>query len=99
MRPITNRLNTFLLFLFTTSACSTWAADGHAAEEGAQKLTEKIDAFFGGIVEAMSGVLFAELFGVPIIILVLVFGAVFFTLFYRFVNVRLFRHAIDCVRG
>jgi AGCS family alanine or glycine:cation symporter len=99
MRPITNRLNTSLLFLFTTSACSTWAADGDAAEKGAQKLTEKIDTFFGGIVEAMAKVLFAKLAGVPIIILVLVFGAIFFTLFYRFVNVRLFRHAIDCIRG
>ena len=29
----------------------------------------------------------------------MVFGGVFFTLRYRFVNIRLFKHAIDVVRG
>lgn len=37
--------------------------------------------------------------GIPLVVLVLVFGAVFYTLFYRFVNLRMFKHAIDCVRG
>jgi alanine or glycine:cation symporter, AGCS family len=36
---------------------------------------------------------------VPFIVCVLILGAVFFTLWYRFVNVRGFRHAIDVVRG
>jgi AGCS family alanine or glycine:cation symporter len=36
---------------------------------------------------------------VPLIVLWLVFGALFFTLRMRFVNLRLFRHAIDVVRG
>lgn len=37
--------------------------------------------------------------GVPLVVIVLSFGAVFYTLFYGFINFRLFKHAIDCVRG
>jgi AGCS family alanine or glycine:cation symporter len=36
---------------------------------------------------------------VPFVVLVLALGGVFFTIWYRFVNVRGFRHAIDIVRG
>lgn len=36
---------------------------------------------------------------VPVIVVWLVIGALFFTCFYRFVNLRLFRHAIQVVRG
>jgi AGCS family alanine or glycine:cation symporter len=36
---------------------------------------------------------------VPIVVLWLVLGAVFFTLRFQFINFRAFRHAIDCVRG
>ena len=35
----------------------------------------------------------------PLIVLWLVFGALFFTLRMRFVNVRMFKHAVDVVRG
>ena len=36
---------------------------------------------------------------VPFVLLWLVAGAVFFTVFFRFINVRGFRHALDVVRG
>ncbi len=36
---------------------------------------------------------------IPLVVLWLVIGATFFTLRFNFANVRLFRHAIDCVRG
>jgi hypothetical protein len=35
----------------------------------------------------------------PLIVAVLIFGAVFFSLVFRFINVRAFRHAIDVTRG
>lgn len=35
----------------------------------------------------------------PLIVLVLVLGGIFFTLRYKFINIRLFKHAIDVVRG
>ena len=37
--------------------------------------------------------------GIPLIVAWLLIGAVYFTLRMRFVNIRLFRHAIDLVRG
>ncbi len=37
--------------------------------------------------------------GFPFIVTILVIGGLFFTLFFVFINVRLFKHAIDCVRG
>ena len=36
---------------------------------------------------------------VPAVVAWLVTGAIFFTLRFQFVNVRGFRHGIDCVRG
>src|SRR5690606_9053430 len=36
---------------------------------------------------------------IPFLIVLLLAGAVFFTFWYRFINVRGFRHAIDVVRG
>jgi AGCS family alanine or glycine:cation symporter len=35
----------------------------------------------------------------PLLVVWLIIGATYFTLRFRFVNVRAFRHAIDCVRG
>jgi len=35
----------------------------------------------------------------PLVVVWLIFGASFFTLRFRFINLRAFRHAIDCVRG
>jgi AGCS family alanine or glycine:cation symporter len=37
--------------------------------------------------------------GIPLIVLVLVTGAAFFTVYMRFINVRAFRHAIAVIRG
>jgi len=36
---------------------------------------------------------------IPIVVLWLIFGAVVFTIFMRFINIRGFKHAIDLVRG
>ena len=37
--------------------------------------------------------------GVPFLVMVLISGAIFFTFWFRFINIRGFRHAIDVVRG
>lgn len=36
---------------------------------------------------------------IPLIVFVLAFGAIFFTFWYRFINLRGFRHSIDVIRG
>jgi alanine or glycine:cation symporter, AGCS family len=37
--------------------------------------------------------------GVPFIVALLAFGAFFFTFYYKFINFRMFKHAVDVVRG
>ena len=63
---------------------------------------EFIDAFFGEyVVEPIAALLFWKIPGLemPLVVAWLLFGALFFTLRMRFVNLRLFGHAIDLVRG
>ena len=83
------------------------------AEAPAPSLSERIDEKFGAVVGFMAGILFVEVLqfekvtelkeaasvGVPLIVLVLVFGALFFTVYHRFLNIRGFKHAIDVTRG
>ncbi len=61
--------------------------------------------FQNGVVDPISAVLFFDLafwddaIALPIVVVWLMLGAIFFTLRFQFVNVRAFRHALDCVRG
>ncbi len=52
-----------------------------------------------GVVGGMAAVLFYEVFGFPILVLWLVAGGLFFTLRLGFINITMFGHAIDVVRG
>lgn len=63
---------------------------------------EQIDIFFGeNIVSPLAAILFWPIPGLemPLVVAWLLAGAIFLTLRLRFVNIRLFRHAIDLVRG
>jgi AGCS family alanine or glycine:cation symporter len=64
---------------------------------------EMIDGVMRPVADAASGfILYAvEIFGaqVPLIVIWLVAGGLFFTVYLRFINFRGFRHAIDLVRG
>lgn len=69
-------------------------------------LLGRLDALFSGVVvEALSRVIFFDVafwtpdVNIPLVVLWLVIGATWFTLRFQFVNVRAFRHALDCVRG
>jgi AGCS family alanine or glycine:cation symporter len=61
--------------------------------------------FSGWVVAPLERVIFFDVaFGnpdvqIPLVVLWLILGATFFTLRFRFVNFRGFRHGIDCVRG
>ncbi len=60
------------------------------------------DVAFGSIsidVEKSDGTVSQQNVEVPLIIIVLALGSIFFTVFYGFINFRGFRHAIDIVRG
>lgn len=63
---------------------------------------ERVDEAFGAwVVGPLAKVIFWEIpvIGMPLVVAWLLFGAVFFTFKMGFVNVRMFTHAIDLVRG
>ena len=67
-------------------------------------LDDRINGVMEPITTAISKVIFFTVpigggVEVPFVLLWLLAGAVFFTVFFRFVNVRAFRHALDVVRG
>jgi AGCS family alanine or glycine:cation symporter len=72
------------------------------AEQNAPSgIEQQIDGFFGMIVGWLATVLFWPIpgLGMPVVVLWLFAGAVYLTFRMRFVNIRMFRHAIDVVRG
>lgn len=64
-------------------------------------MTAQIELVFGSITDALSSVLFypVPLIKLPLILTIMVIGGLFFTFRFGFVNVRLFKHAIDVLRG
>ena len=63
-------------------------------------MIQAIDKFFTTAVEFSAGILFFDFgTGMPLIVMWLIAGALFFTLRMGFINLRAFRHALDVVRG
>jgi len=89
--------------------CTAWAEEEKKEAEAKELTTEQqVDKFFGEMVGHVATVFFWDAIfwddektgkNLPFVVLWLVFGAVFFTIRMSFVNFRLFRHAIDVVRG
>ena len=62
-------------------------------------MLERINEFFGIFVGYLAPILFMKVNGFPLIVLILLFGALIFTFYFRFINVRGFRHSIDIIKG
>lgn len=61
---------------------------------------EKIDQAFKPISDFFSSVIFFEVFpGTPLVIILLVLMALFFTIYFGFPNIRYFKTAVNVVRG
>ena len=78
-----------------------WKEEGAT---GGAKWQAAVNLLFGSVVAYLFAVLFYAVpvgWGVefPVVLLVLIFGGIFFTLRYGFMNVRMFRHSIDVIRG
>jgi len=58
-----------------------------------------IDNVFGIFVGYIANVLFYTIFGIPFIVLVLLVGAITFSFYFRFINIRGFLHSIDIIKG
>ena len=83
-----------------------FAGSGFATGESVDGFQEWLEAVFTEVVvESLDAVIFLDVvfwddaIDVPLVVLWLGFGALFFTLRFQFVNFRAFRHALDCVRG
>ncbi|MEM7646634.1 MAG: amino acid carrier protein, partial [Pseudomonadota bacterium] len=67
--------------------------------------SDGINEFFGHINHAIASVFFFDVLfftdelSLPLTVLWLVCGATFFTFYFRFVNIRFFKHSLDIVRG
>lgn len=73
-----------------------------SVQQPSLSLEKQIDSFFADfIVQPLASLMFWEIpfVGFPLIVAWLLFGALYFTVRMRFVNVRLFKHAINLVRG
>lgn len=68
-----------------------------AAEEAG--IDQTINAVLAPVANAVAGTIFYSVSGVPLIVVWLVVGAVFFTFYFKFINFKAFGHAIDLVRG
>ncbi|MAV63814.1 MAG: hypothetical protein CMG00_01330 [Candidatus Marinimicrobia bacterium] len=60
---------------------------------------DQINDFFGIFVGYLAPVLFYSINGFPLIVLVLLAGALVFTFYFKFINIRGFGHSIDIIKG
>ncbi len=89
----------FLLFCGLVLSMSTYAAE--------KSLDEIINDKFASVTEVVASIVFYSFkfniggneVSIPFIIIWLLAGAIFFTIYFRFVNIRLFTTAINIVRG
>jgi len=59
----------------------------------------KIDKAFQPISDFFSKLIFFKVFGIPFVLMLLVFSAIFFTIYFGFPNIRYLKTAINVVRG
>ncbi|WP_412469581.1 MULTISPECIES: alanine/glycine:cation symporter family protein [unclassified Halobacteriovorax] len=89
---------TLMGIIFSIITLSTYAQDYAQSE---LDLQDKVNNIFGVINGKYYPFLFwnIPIIDMPLILFVMVFGGVFFTLRLGFINIRLFKHAIDVIRG
>ncbi len=89
----------YLKFLPTAFAFALLSGSALAQEVGT--IDTRINAAFAASTGWFVSLIFSPLPGTafPWIVLWLVFGALIFTLYFKFIQVRAFRHAIELVRG
>ena len=65
----------------------------------AEGIDTRIDQAFQPVSDFFSQVVFFPIFGVPFVLILLVFSALFFTLYFGFPNIRYFKTAVNVVSG
>jgi len=88
--------HSWLLDALFTSISTTVLAAQNISPSG---LLSGIDAIFAAIVSALEKVIFLSIGGMPLVVLWLLLGAIFFTFRMNFINIRAFPHAVKVVQG
>jgi alanine or glycine:cation symporter, AGCS family len=88
------------LFQFLTALAASFVS----TTASAATVDEQINAVMEPLTNAIMKVIFFTVsFGdglqVPFVLIWLLFGAIFFTFYFKFINIRAFGHALDVVRG
>ena len=91
MKYLTNKSKYLFLLLSALSIPSIFAQ-----EKG---LDQQIDEAFKPFSDTISNIIFFEILGTPFVLILLVGSALFFTIYFGFVNIRRFPTAINVVRG
>tara|TARA_B100000902_G_scaffold400059_1_gene475371 strand:+ start:27177 stop:28727 length:1551 start_codon:yes stop_codon:yes gene_type:complete len=65
----------------------------------AEGIDQKIDDAFAPISNFFSNLVFFKVFDIPFVLILLVFSAIFFTIYFVFPNIRYFKIAVNTVRG
>ncbi|NNE97780.1 MAG: alanine:cation symporter family protein [Pyrinomonadaceae bacterium] len=91
----------FLLTTFLVPAVITAQEKTEEAKKAAEAvgLDQQINNAFQPVADYWDALIFTPVFGVPFVLILLVFGASFFTLAFGFVNIRRFPLALQVVRG
>jgi len=64
-----------------------------------QTFLEQVNNGFGILVGWLYPILFNDIGGIPLIVLTLMSGAVIFTFYFGFINIKGFKHSIEIIRG
>ena len=94
------KISSFALSVFSMFVIPTIALAQEAAKTAAEKgIDQRINDAFTPIADWWDAFIFTPIFGIPFVLILLVFGAFFFTVAFGFVNIRLFPLALNVVRG
>ncbi|MEQ8193953.1 MAG: amino acid carrier protein, partial [Rhodospirillales bacterium] len=90
LKTIRHRFAFFFFAVFSSIISSSVRADG---------IDKAINKAVAPLADALSGLIFYSVHGVPLILVWLVAGATFFTVYFGFISLRGFRHAVALTRG
>ncbi len=89
-----------LALVFPVMACAGETATGDSANSWIQSNLADLDRLFGNTVELLATVLFASFgTGIPLIVLVLLLGGIYYSFFFGWISLKGLRHSIDVIRG
>jgi len=97
-------LKSKLRFIIASFLLNLIAFSGFAQDSNSKSLDQLINENFQPITDALNVVIFFTIpitseIKIPFVLIWLLFGAVLFTGYFKFINIRGFKHAIDVVRG